>query len=87
MSNANGPDGEEPPTVMHRWTNPEKARYYQVDLVRDLLGDWTVIQSWGGVGSKRGRVRIVWVPSHDAGVERMAAIGKQRGKRGYTPVG
>ena len=70
-----------------RWVNAEKQRYYSVELVRDLFGDWTVIQSWGGVGSKRGRVRIVWVPSHDAGVERLAAIGQRREKRGYTPVG
>ena len=68
---------------MNRWINPAKGRYYQVDLVQDLFGDWTVIQSWGAVGSKRGRVRIVYVPSYAAGLERLAAIGKRRQQRGY----
>jgi hypothetical protein len=47
---------------MDRWINPETARYYQVDLVQDLFGDWTLIQCWGGLGSRRGRMRVVYVP-------------------------
>jgi hypothetical protein len=68
---------------MQRWINVAKARYYQVELIKDLLGDWTLVQVWGGLDSKRGRMRVVWVPSQTAGLARLAAIGKQRGKRGY----
>jgi hypothetical protein len=28
---------------MWRWTNPEKFRYYQADLVKALFGNWTLI--------------------------------------------
>ena len=67
-----------------RWVHPEKARYYQVDLVQDLLGDWTLVLCWGGLGSKRGGVRILVVESEGAGEELIEAIGKRRRQRGYV---
>jgi len=48
---------------MPRWIHPEKARYYQAELVKDLLGDWTVVLCWGGLGSRRGGRRIQYVES------------------------
>ena len=72
---------------MRRWIHAEKGRYYQVELVQDLFGDWNLVQCWGGVGSKRGAMRVVWVHSHAAGLERIEMIGTRRGKRGYAPVG
>jgi hypothetical protein len=42
---------------MWRWTNFEKSRYYQAELVKDLFGDWTLIMYWGGLGSRRGQAR------------------------------
>ena len=36
---------------MRRWVHPEKARYYQADLVEDLFGDWCVVTAWVGLGS------------------------------------
>lgn len=30
---------------MWRWTNPEKFRHYQADLVKDLFGDAVVIMA------------------------------------------
>jgi predicted DNA-binding WGR domain protein len=69
--------------AVNRWINPDKGRYYQVDLVQDLFGDWTLTQVWGGLGSRRGQVRIVYVPSYAAGVERIEHIAKRRQQRGY----
>ena len=65
------------------WVNPEKARYYQVHLDRDLLGDWTLRTVWGGIGSRLGRVRCTGVASYEAGAEQVRAIAKQRARRGY----
>lgn len=71
---------------MQRWENPEKARYYQADLVRDLLGDWVVVTAWGGVGSRLGRVRRTWVPTYEDGLKRLGEIEKRRRQRGYRCV-
>ena len=68
---------------MNRWIHPEQARYYQVDLVQDLFGDWSLVLAWGSLGSRRGQMRLVYVPSHAAGLERIAAIRTRRRKRGY----
>ena len=64
--------------MMNRWVNPKTARYYQVDFVQDLFGDWTLILVWGGLGSRRGQVRVVYVTSQAAGLERITAIRKRR---------
>ena len=69
-----------------RWVHPEKARYYQVDLVQDLLGDWTLVLCWGGLGSKRGGMRILTVASEGAGQELIEAIAKRRRQRGYVEL-
>ena len=71
---------------MYRWINLAKARYYHVELVEDLFGDWTLVQCWGGLGSRRGRLRIVWVSSHEDGLERIEMIEKRRVQRGYQAV-
>lgn len=69
-----------------RWTNPEKFRYYQADLVKDLFGDWLVITAWGGLGSKRGGMRNIYVPSYEVGLQQLAAIDKRRRQHGYRSV-
>ena len=39
------------------WINKEKQRYYRATLQRDLLNDLIVVQSWGGIGSRRGGMK------------------------------
>jgi predicted DNA-binding WGR domain protein len=68
---------------MNRWIHPEKGRYYQAELVQDLFGDWTLILVWGGFGSRRGQVRVVYVASFAAGLERLESLAKRRRQRGY----
>ncbi len=70
----------------HAWVHPEKARYYQVHLERDLFGHWTLRKVWGGLDSSRGRVHNTEVPSYDDGVEQIRAIAKRRDRRGYQHV-
>jgi hypothetical protein len=69
-----------------RWVHPEKARYYQADLVEDLLGDWSLITVWGGLDSHQGQVRRAWVASYEAGVKRLQEIGRRRRQDGYQPI-
>jgi len=68
---------------MWRWFHPEKQRYYQADLVLDLLGDWQVITAWGGIESRRGGHRNLYVPSREDGLQQLAAIEQRRRQRGY----
>ncbi len=46
---------------MRRWIHPEQLRYYQADLVQDLFGEWTLVCSWGGLGTTRGNYsHLLW---------------------------
>lgn len=72
---------------MQRWVNPETGRYYQADLVEDLLGGWSVVTAWGGLGSHRGQLRKDWVPTREDGERRLTQIAKRRAQRGYQPRG
>jgi predicted DNA-binding WGR domain protein len=69
-----------------RWINDTTARYYQAHLSLDLLGDWTLIAVWGGLGSKRGNMRVNHVPSYEDGLKRLQDLDKRRQRRGYQPV-
>jgi predicted DNA-binding WGR domain protein len=71
---------------MRRWVHPEKARYYQADLVEDLLGGWSVVTAWGGLGSRRGQMRTAWVATREEGMARLEAIEKRRRQRGYYSI-
>jgi hypothetical protein len=75
-----------PSATQRSWINPEKARYYQVFLDQDLFDDWTLITTWGGVGSNRGRMHSTGVASYEAGVEQMGEIARRRAQRGYASV-
>lgn len=72
---------------MQRWIHPEKRRYYQVQLVEDLFGDWTVIACWGGLDSHRGGMQVKTAESYEAAQEQIEMIGKRRRQRGYERVG
>jgi hypothetical protein len=69
-----------------RWINDAKARYYQVHLIQDLFGEWTLILVWGGLGTRRGTLRSTAVASHADGLAQLEAIGKRRRQRGYRRV-
>ena len=74
------------PSHHHTWVHPDKARYYQVHLGQDLLGDWTLLKVWGGLGSRRGRMHNTGVSSYDDGIEQVREIAKRRIQHGYRSV-
>ena len=75
-----------PSATQRSWINPEKARYYQVHLARDLFGDWTLRKVWDGIGSRRGRMHSTAVASFEEGIAKVQAIAKRRAQRGYGLV-
>ncbi len=76
----------EEPSQHQAWVHPDKARYYQVHLDRDLFGDWTLRKVWGGIDSSRGRKHNTAVPSYDEGIEQIREIDKRRSQHGYRRV-
>lgn len=58
---------------MWRWTNPERFRSHQADLVKDLFGGWLVIRACGGLGSRQGQARSTAVCSCEDGLARIEA--------------
>lgn len=56
---------------------------YSILLDQDLLGDWTVMQSWAGKGNRRGGGKITAVENFEAGLELLQAITKRREQHGY----
>jgi len=73
--------------AMQRWINPEKDRYDLIDLAQDLFGDWALVLCWGAVGSRRGRLRVVGVPSEAEGRAQVEGIARRRRQRGYRRQG
>ncbi|WP_293650248.1 WGR domain-containing protein [Thiolapillus sp.] len=69
---------------MLRWVNPDNRRYYQVDLVKDLLGDWTVVKAWGSLDSHRGNQKICLVSGKEDGLSEIQGLIKERLWRGYA---
>ena len=59
---------------------------YEVDLDRDLWGEWLLAQAWGRRGTRLGRVRVVPCGSRDEGLARIAAISKRRRQHRYDLV-
>ncbi len=74
------------PSQHHAWVNPEKARYYQVHLGQDLLGDWALLKVWGSLGSRRGGMHNTGVASYADGLEQIWEIARRRTQHGYRPV-
>jgi hypothetical protein len=72
---------------MPRWIQPEKARYYQAELVQDLFGEWTLVCSWGGLGTALGGLSSTGVASLEDGLLKLEAVDKLRRQHGYLPAG
>ena len=65
------------------WVHREKHRYYQVYLEQDLFGDWSLRIVWGGIASRRGRMKSTGVGSYEDGLGVIREIEKRRVQRGY----
>lgn len=62
------------------------TRVYSAVLDQDLLGDWTVAQSWAGKESRRGGGKITHVAGFEEGMQLLRQIAKRRVQHGYRIV-
>lgn len=69
-----------------RWEEPNKKRYYQIFLSRDLLNDWVVTKSYGSLQNAMGKVTHIACPSLEDAKKLIDQITRTREKRGYVLV-
>lgn len=75
--------------MQRRWervTAKGYVRYYEVRKLRDLLGDWTLVTSWGRRGAALGGVSITLLASEAEAEGLVRAIAARREARGYSAV-
>jgi hypothetical protein len=70
-------------SVMYRWVNRKKCRYYTARISQDLLGQWMLVLAWGDIESCRGAIRKIVLASEDEGQRKIVAIAKRREAHGY----
>lgn len=57
-------------------------RFYRMDIVPGLFGDWGLLRNWGRIGSS-GQVRTDWFETEEAANDARFALHMQKAKRGY----
>ena len=62
-----------------RWETSQ--RWYEAELVHDLLGDWVVMRRWGGKGSRRYGKKIGLVSNETDGRQAIERIHRLRLRR------
>lgn len=67
-----------------RWVRD--TRYYEVHVEQDLWGDWVLTRVWGRRGTALGRIRRDACASRADALEKLAAMERQRARRGYVAV-
>jgi predicted DNA-binding WGR domain protein len=58
-------------------------QFYQLFVVPDLLGDWSLVREWGRVGSP-GTVRKEWFDSDDEAMVVSEKLSDANRKKGYS---
>ncbi len=62
--------------------NANLHRYYRMEIVRGLFGNWGLVREWGRIG-QGGRVRTDWYPSEDAAKDARFELHMAKARRGY----
>ena len=57
-------------------------RFYRMEIVPGLFGDWSLIREWGRVG-QAGQVRVDWFETEAAAKDARFDILMKKAKRGY----
>lgn len=57
-------------------------RFYRMEIVSGLFGDWGLIREWGRIGGS-GRVRTDWFDCEEDAKDARFELHMQKAKRGY----
>lgn len=58
------------------------CRFYRMEIVRGLYGEWGLVREWGRIG-RSGAVRTDWFGTEAEAKEAYFALHMQKAKRGY----
>jgi predicted DNA-binding WGR domain protein len=62
---------------------PSNARrFYRMEIVPGLFGDWSLIREWGRIGQS-GQVRVDWFDTEAEARDVRFALQMQKAMRGY----
>ena len=57
-------------------------RFYRLDIVRGLFGEWGLTRNWGRIGSA-GQTRTDWFDTETEAKDARLALHMAKAKRGY----
>jgi predicted DNA-binding WGR domain protein len=60
----------------------KQARFYNLVLLPNLFGEWTLYREWGRIG-QGGKVRMEWFDSEDEAKVALVALEAAKRRRGY----
>ncbi len=58
------------------------ARFYRMEIVPGLFGDWGLVREWGRIG-RAGRMRTDWFDNEADAKDARFALHMTKAKRGY----
>lgn len=58
-------------------------RFYRMEIVRGLFGEWGLVRSWGRVGSS-GQLRTDWFDTEAEAKDARFDLHMAKAKRGYA---
>lgn len=65
------------------WSWKTKDRYYNLNLAKNLFGEWQIIKKWGGLRNRIHGSKTMYAKNLvDANLQ-LNKINKKRKKRGY----
>lgn len=59
-----------------------QARFYNMVLLPNLFGEWTLYREWGRIG-QGGKVRMEWFNNEDEAKSALVALEASKRRRGY----
>lgn len=62
--------------------NANLHRFYRMDIVPGLFGDWGLVRNWGRIGSA-GQVRTDWFETEVEAKDARFLLQMQKARRGY----
>ena len=65
-------------------TEPESNlhRFYRMEIVQGLFGDWSLVREWGRIG-RGGQIRVDWFDSEDEAKKARFTLHMKKAMRGY----
>lgn len=63
-------------------TSINARRFYRMELIQGLFGDWSLVREWGRVGQS-GKVRVDWFDTESSAKKERFKIHMKKSMRGY----